>query len=356
MRTGVVARDPVALAAAEAMISSGTAVDAALAGLLAGATRGSAAALLGSAAVLVAGPGAGAYCVDGRARAPGLNERRPRTPEVPPRSATAAVPMLLEAVLAAHARFGEAPLSEVVRAALSALKDSKPDTGTRARMKLVEQVHRRGISSLDRAGVRRGIMGAVGPIAGGCFTEDDLKITAAPVRAVVPCVEGEHGVLCAPRWVSRVRRYGVHAPEAPVAVPVESVVTADRHGVMAAVCWAVPETAVEVDGVEHLGLASLLPAPRKGVARWRPGAPVAMALPLAVLLHSTRAWAAVGISGEGDLTALRDRVVNARYETAGVPLSVGETVSEADGARAVACWVVRELDGGGEVCGSLTAV
>lgn len=355
MRNAVVARDPVAQAAAQLMVASGTAVDAALAGLLAGATRASPSSLLGSAAVLVAGPGAGSHVVDGRARAPGLNERRPRTPEAPPRSSTAAVPMLLEAVLAAHARFGEAPLSEVVKAALSALKESKPDPGTRARMKILEQVHRRGISSLDRAGVRRGIMGTVGPAAGGVFTEDDLAPSPAPVRAVVPCVEGEHGVLVAPRWVSRVRRYGVQAPEAPPATPVESLVAADRHGVMAAVCWAVPESAVEIEGVAHLALPSLLPAPRKGVARWKPGSPVAVSLPVAVMLHAARAWAAVGVSGEGDLTALRDRAVNARYAQLGVPLAVGDDAGEADDARAMACWVVRDSDGD-DVRGALSQV
>ena len=67
----------------EFIADQGTAVDMALAGLLAGAARASSASLLGAAGVLLGGPGMGLHFVDGRARAPGIGTVRPKSVEAP---------------------------------------------------------------------------------------------------------------------------------------------------------------------------------------------------------------------------------------------------------------------------------
>jgi len=169
MRNGVIASDSLAQAAALAvMAEGGTAIDAVLAGVLTGAARASAASLLGSTGILVAGPGVGRHYVDGRARAPGLGEKRGRTPDVPPPSWSAVVPGLPEAVLVTCTRFGSAPLATVVRAAVNTLRDSEPDEGLRARMGFLQQLSRTGLSAMEGLGVLQGILQRAGPSAAAC--------------------------------------------------------------------------------------------------------------------------------------------------------------------------------------------
>lgn len=342
MRNAVIARDPVAQAAGASLLAAGaTAIDAVIASLLAGAARSSPASLLGGGGILVAGTGAGTHFIDGRARAPGLGEKRPRTPEPTPDTWRAAVPGLLEGVLAAHARFGTVPLAEVVRAALSALREEGMDDGLRARVKLLQQLHRTGLDALKRLGVLDGVMQSVGPLGGGVFTKDDLAPVPAPVREAVTCFDGDDEVLIPPR---RAGRYGANNPEPLPALPVESVVAMDMHGLAAVASWVVAPAAAPIVGVEGLALAALMPLPRKGVARWRPGEPLPLPLPMAVLLHERRALAAVGLSGGGDLVAARDRVVQARLARAGVTLAVGEEGGGEASRDAVALWALREAD------------
>lgn len=352
MRNAVIARDPVAQAAGEALIAAGgTATDMALAALLAGAARSSPASLLGAAGILVAGTGAGAHFIDGRARAPGLGEKRPRTPDDAPEVWRAAVPGLLEGALAAHARFGTLPLAEVARAAVNAVRDDAMDDGLAARVKLLQQLHRTGIHALERLGVLRGVLLTAGPLGGGVFTRDDLVPVPAPVRELPSCVEGPHEVLVPPR---RSGRYGPNAPEPLGALPVESVVAMDMHGVAAVASWVAAPAAAEIHGVEGLALAALMPKARRGVPRWRPGAALPVPLPTAVLLHERRAWAAVGLSGGGDLVAARDRAVQERLRVGGVTLELGEGDGAPATRDAVALWAVREADG--EVRTSMAAV
>ncbi len=339
MRNAVIARDPVAQAAAQALIAEqGTALDMAVAGMLAGAVRGTPAALLGSGAIVIGGPGVGLHFIDACARAPGLGTTRPRTGASPAESSTAAVPGLLEGVLAAHARFGSLPLSAIVRTALAAVRESDPDVGTRARMELLVQLHRVGFDALERVGVLRSILQAVGPIAAGSFSKEDLERHPAPVVSMIPCVADGHEVAVPPRY----RKHpGVHAPPALPAVDVESLVAADMHGVIVACCWALPKAAVSLPELPALALPALLPAPVKGVPRWRPGTPLPTPLPLALCRAESRAWAGLGVSGSGNLVALRDRAVAARFALAGLPGLLVDDPS-AWSSDAVAAWVVRD--------------
>ena len=342
MRNAVIARDTVAQAAAQVILADqGTAVDMALAGLLAGAARASSASLLGAAGVLLGGPGMGLHFVDGRARAPGIGTVRPKSVEAPGDATRAVVPGLLECVLAAHARFGSLPLSVITKAAIAAIRESGPDAATKQRLAVLEQFHRTGIAVLERVGVLRAILESVGPVAGGTFTADDLAPRAAPVVSPIPCTDGAHEVAVPPRYRARP---SVHAPEPLPAVGVESIVVADMHGVIVTAAWLVAPPAIALPEVAGLSLAALLPVPRKGVPRWRPGTPLPSPLPLAICRAESRAWAGVGVSGHGDVVSLRDEAVSARLRSVGIDCSIGDGAS-AVSRDAVALWMIRDATG-----------
>ncbi len=343
MRNAVIARDTVAQAAAQSLVAEqGTAVDMALAGLLAGATRASSASLLGAAGVLVAGPGMGLHFVDGRARAPGIGTPRPKATDSPSDATRATVPGLFECVLAAHARFGSLPLSVITKAAVAAIRESGPDDGTRKRLVVLEQFHRTGLAVLERVGVLRGILESVGPVAAGTFSPDDLAPRAAPIVSPIACTDGAHEVCLPPRY----RRWNnINAPEALPTVPVESLVAADMHGVIVTVSWLVAPPAIALPEVPGLALAALLPTPRKGVPRWRPGTPLPSPIPLAICRAEGRAWAGLGVSGHGDVVSLRDEMLSARLASVGIDCLVGEGAGEAAARDAVSLWVIRDAKG-----------
>jgi hypothetical protein len=352
MRNAVIARDTVAQAAAQSILAEqGTAVDMALAGLLAGAARASSASLLGAAGVLLGGPGMGLHFVDGRARAPGIGTVRPRSVEAPGDATRAAVPGLFECVLAAHARFGTLPLSVITKAAVAAIRESGPDAATKQRLAVLEQFHRTGLAVLERVGVLRAILESVGPVAAGTFSADDLAPRAAPVVAPIPCTDGAHEVAVPPRYLARP---SVHAPEALPAVGVEGLVVADMHGVIVSVAWLIAPPAIALPEVPGLALAALLPVPRKGVPRWRPGTPLPSPLPLAICRAAGRVWAGAAVSGHGDVVGLRDAAVTARLGSVGIACGLGDGASAAS-RDAVALWMIRDA-AGDNVTGSMTAL
>jgi hypothetical protein len=342
MRNAVIARDPVAQAAGLAVVGDGaTALDMVLAALLAGAARSSAASLFGAAGILVAGVGAGTHFIDGRARAPGIGEKRPKAPDDTSDRWTAAVPGLLEGVLAAHARFGTKPLSEIVRAAVGAVREGGTDKALDARLKFLMQLHRTGISAMERGGILQGVLNTVGPATGGVFTKSDLVPVPAMVREMPMCTDGENEVLLPPRTSGR---YGPNPPEALPSLPVESAIAVDMHGVIAVASWVVAPTATTLEGIYGLALPALLPPPRKGVPRWRPGEALPVALPMAVLLNDSKAWGAVALCGRGALVAARDAVVQARLATAGVKLALGDGGDATTSSDTVALWALRDGD------------
>jgi hypothetical protein len=344
MRNSVIARDPVAQAAGMAVVSDGaTAVDMVLAAMLAGAARSSAASLLGAAGILVAGVGVGTHFIDGRARAPGVGAKRNKTPDDVPDTWTAAVPGFLEGVLAAHTRFATKPLSEIVRAAVSAVREEEVDLALGERLKFLQQLHRTGISTMDRAGVLRSTLNAVGPMAGGVFTKEDLVPVPAPIREMPVCMEDGDEVLLPPR---RAGRYGPNAPDPLPDLAVESVIAMDRHGVIAVATWIAASAATALDGAPGLALPALMPKPKKGVPRWRPGAALPLPMPSAILLRESKAWAALGLCGSGNLVSARDAIVTSRLHAAGIALHIGDGSNHSVSKDTVALWSVREDDHG----------
>jgi hypothetical protein len=332
----------------EVLAAGGNATDAVVAAMLAGAARASTASLLGSGMVLVAGPGVGAFVVDGRARAPGLGERRPTAPIDPPTSWRAAVPGLMDGALVAKNRFGsELALGTIIRTAAGAVREASGDTLTRARLKVLEQLPRTGASALARLGVHQAIMEAAGPAAGGVLTRDDLEHVPAPVHPLAVLPADSQDVLVAP-------------PDPPVKhpapslppVPVDAAVCADMHGVVACAVWAIAPEALPLATDTGLSLAALSNAPTKGVTRRRPGSLLPMPVPAAIVRQEGRAWAGIAISGEGDLEAARDTYLRTRLEAVGIPYAEG--VPAASWVRGQLLWVVREA--GDEVRGVSEAV
>lgn len=346
MRNVLIASDTAAQqAGTEILTTGGNAADAVIAAMLAGAVRASPASLLGSGVVFIAGTGMGAYMVDGRARAPGLGERRPTAPVHPPIEWYAAVPALLDAVLTTHNRFGSVPIGTISRAATSAVRDTKPDEKTQARLTVLETLPRAGARTLERLGVYHAIMVSAGKVAGGVVTRDDLKQVAIPVRPLVSRVAGEHEVLIAPPDPA-VR----FPPPPPPPVPVGAAVCADMHGVVACALWAVAPEAVALPTDVGVSLAALCNPPTKGVPRRRPGTQIPMPLPAAVIRHQGRAWAGVALAGEGDLERARDAYLHERLQTVGADYPAPEV----NGVQGLVLWVVREL--GDEVRGISEAV
>lgn len=344
MRNAVFARDPVAQAAGQSLVrAGGNAVDAVLATVLAGAVRSSPASLFGACGILVAGTGVGAHFIDGRARAPGLGGRRPRMPNPVPPVWTAAVPGLLEGVLAAHTRFGSIPFAHLVHAVTTALREGEADDGAYERSKLLQHLARLGIPALERLGLLRAMLRVAGPLGGGVFTKSDLRPVPASVIARPTCLEAGHEVLLPPR---RAGRYSGRVPEPLPPIPVESAVAADMHGVVAVASWVVCPSAVVLPEWPAFALPALLPQPKKGVARWRPGEALPVPLPVAILLHEHRAWAGLGISGTGEVIHARDAAVTERLATVGVSIALGdEAPTRGAACDAVALWVVRGCDG-----------
>jgi hypothetical protein len=117
------------------------------------------------------------------------------------------------------------------------------------------------------------------------------------------------------------------------------------HGVVAAASWLVCPTAVALPGTPGLALASLLPRAKKGVPRWRPGEALPVPLPIAVLLHEHSAWAAVGVSGHGDVVAARDAAVRHRLASGGITMALGDDAPAGAARDAVALWAMREGEG-----------
>jgi hypothetical protein len=125
---------------------------------------------------------------------------------------------------------------------------------------------------------------------------------------------------------------------------VESIVVADMHGVIVTAAWLVAPPAIALPEVAGLSLAALLPPPRKGVPRWRPGTPLPSPLPLAICRAESRAWAGVGVSGHGDVVTLRDEAVSARLRSVGIDCTLGDGAS-AVSRDAVALWMIRDATG-----------
>lgn len=352
MRNVVVARDPAAARAAQTVIEDGAnAVDMAVAGMLAGAVRSSSSSILGGCGMLVVGTGVGRHWIDGRPRAPGLGERRKKTPETPPAHWGAAVPGFFQGVFAAHARFGTLTLTQLARAAVSAVREEGGGRLLKPRLELMEAAARQGLPGLERAGFVRSALAAVGPAADGLFTEEDLKLHPAPVRELVPCTQAGFEVFSFPRGVPR---WSNTPPDPLPTLTTDAVVACDKLGVFCVGAWLVAPEGVALEGMPGITLPDLIPLPRKGITRWRPGAPLPLPFAMAAFAQESNAFGAFALTGRGSLVERGDALLNARLEATGSEIRLGDGV-DAPVWDAKALWVQRELVGD-RVQGDLLAV
>jgi hypothetical protein len=336
MRNRLVSSEGVAQSAGTAVLAQGgNATDAVLAALLAGATVAGPATLLGSAVLTVAGLGVGAYAVDGRARAPGLGRPRKNAPETPPHRDRFAVPGLVDAVLAAHNRFGAMALSRVCRAAIDAVKDQVEDETVRARLSVIDAIHRHGPQWITRLGVAQALVEAAGLPVDGVIGRDDFAPVPAPIVELGGRAMGAHEVLTmTPEVTPRV------GPPAPPSTPVAVALAADMHGVIASACWALAPEACAIETPYALAGAALNSAPTRGVTRRAPGTRIAMPVPVAIVRSEGRVWAGLALAGDGALSDARDAIVSRRL---GADAGLASDTLPGDlRARGVSFWVVRE--------------
>jgi len=330
------ARDSAAQSAAERVLADGAnAVDAVLAGMLAGATRATRAALLGSGVVFVGGTGMGAFAVDGRARAPGLRARRPTAPSEPPSAWRAAVPGLLEGVLAAHHRFGSASWGSLVRSAVIAIRDHDDDAGALGRASVVEALAGTGMHALERLGIVQDTLEIAGVAAGGLFTRDDLAPFAPRVIELTDYALGDQRIRA---WPDEPRPS--YRPADPPAAEIDGIMCADMLGGMSVGVWLVAPEAVALPGPSGLSIAALCAPPTRDVPRWRPGSEIPMQMPAAFVERDGRVWAALLVAGTGDAAGVRDAVLRARMQVApaGPP-------GRLKPFRGLVSWLVRDADG-----------
>ncbi len=336
MRNLLVSSDAIAQNAGNAALSlGGNAVDAVLSALLAGATVGSAASLLGSAVITVAGLGVGAYSVDGRARAPGVRMQRRSAPEDPPARDTIAAPGLVEGVLTAHNRFGAVALSKVARAATDAIKEGSEDALVKARLPVLEAIHRHGGNWLAKLGVAQALLEAAGTPVNGVLGRDDLVSTPAPITELMPRgMGGNELLMVAPAVPAR------FAPPTPPLTPVGVAIAADMHGVIATATWAIAPEACLIESPYALSGASLNNAPTKGVTRRAAGTRIPMPVPVVTVRTDARVWACAAAAGQGAVEAARDELVTRR-----IAALTGQSVPPPDASpvRATTYWLVRDV-------------
>ncbi len=257
MKSIAVATQPGVAAAANAVIVRGNAVDAVCAGVLA-ASALDASVLFGPLHVLVAGPGLGLRCIDGRLREPGKSAPRPRgfvSDDEVPKSARIAVPALPAAIATALSMFGKSKPAAVASPALDSLDRKHP------RRALIAALARGGPSVLAQDPFAEPIIAAAGRMAGGTMTVDDLREVRAPA---VAC-DTSRGVALAPFAIEEARERACHV-----------VCAVDGRGGVAAACYETTMDGVEIDA---LGIVAPLRADpvMRGKRRTDPGAPLACA-------------------------------------------------------------------------------
>jgi hypothetical protein len=183
-------------------------------------------------------------------------------------------------------------------------------------------------------------MEVAGPSVGGIITRDDLAApSSSPVRPLVEIAAGEHSVLVPPDDLP------ARFPPPPVApVPVGAALCADMHGVIACALWAIAPEAIALADDTGLSLAALSNPPTKGVTRRKPGSPLPMPVPAAIVQTEGRAWGGLATPGEGAVEWVRDAHLRARLETAGIHLA-DRAVERSGSARGLSLWVLREFGG-----------
>lgn len=289
-----------------ALDAGGSAADAVIAGFFALAGQ-DASVLLSPVVALVAGGGAGARVIDGRALQPGKGVARPRgwksEKEIPP-GAYVAVPRSLGVLAILHAARGRTGLGGLARAGVTAAEAA----GATKRAALIKRVGAAGPLALTSEEAVGALLAAGGPVAGGILTAEDLE-GAMPedVPARSTTLGPDVTALSVP-WDAPLGRF-------PVA---DAILACDGRGLLAALVF-VPtrrEQGVLVPELE-LVLGRHAQPVRRGVPRTTPGAPLDMPAPLAIVGKSGF-YAAVALLGKAgvDVAALRPLAEGWPAETA----------------------------------------
>ncbi len=297
-RTATAATQPGVAAAAAAMLPRGNAVDAACAAVLMAAALDPGV-LLGPVHFLVAGPGFGVRCVDGRQRQPGRGAPRPRgwlsNEEVPP-AARVAVPTLPAAIATALSMFGTVTLKRASEPALNALTRNHP------RRAVLAAYAREGAAWLTKGAFADAMTMTAGRFASGILTRDDLRAVRAPVTT---CRERDRMAM-APFEESDEDAASCHA-----------VCVADGRGAVVAACYEIVSEGLPIESLGVLAPLRAEPVMR-GLRRKDPGEAISCATTIA-LIDAADAGAfdaAIGFAGrapfdhvlDGTLEqALRDR-------------------------------------------------
>lgn len=258
----------------------GTAVDAVIAGFLAhaGVDPG---VLVAPTVAIVAGVGAGARVIDGRALQPGKGAPRPRgfksEAEVP-LAARIGVPRSLGVMTLLHVSRGRTSLAQLVKPGVLAAENA----GASARAQLLRRFGASGQTALRSDDFVGAMIAAAGPVVGGALTTDDLE-TAMPedVPAKSTSITDDTSIIGLP-WDPPLGRF----PEADV------ILASDGRGIVVALAY-VSTRADDGLPVPELGLVLGKHAHpvRRGIPRTKPGTPLDMPAPVAIALRGSAATA-----------------------------------------------------------------
>ena len=293
MKSVVVCSDPIVEEQAKQLLTAG-AVETVLAGALVAAAR-EPSVLFGPLQIVTGGTGAGLLAYDGRVRQPGKGAQRPRgfkEGEEIPAAAYVAAPAFAAAVFAALSQTGNDRTTAVFAPAIAQAGTLSP-----ARKDLLNRIARKGAQALAHDDVAGEIVAAVGKMAGGLLTQEDLAIGPPAVERLELEERGERSIAVAPwsRGISTV-------------VPgtrVEIIVAADARGRIAAACWEVAEDGL-VLGAFDLKIPKHASPVLRGKTRTKPGDVIPAPAPIAIL-QGKQGWEAV----VGASTATSDALVEA---------------------------------------------
>ncbi len=242
--------------AANAIVKRGNAIDAVCAGVAMAAAL-DAGVLFGPLHILVAGPGLGLRCIDGRLHQPGRGAPRPRgflADEEVPRTARVAVPALPAALATALSMFGSLSAKETFDPALAALERKHP------RRALLSALAIGGPSVLAREPFSDAIVSAAGRMVQGSITVEDLREVRAPA---LECDTSLDAVALAPFARDTIPSRSCHA-----------VCAADHRGGIAVACYEIARANVDGFPIDSLGVVAPLAADpvMRGQRRTDPGA------------------------------------------------------------------------------------
>ncbi|WP_437766888.1 hypothetical protein WMF27_22150 [Sorangium sp. So ce281] len=272
-----------ASAARAALESSGSAIDAIVAGFFA-AAGAQPDVLLAPAVALAAGVGVGARAFDGRAIQPGRGAPRPRgfvDGQSVPEAAHVAVPRSLGMLVLLHGYLGRARLRELVRSGVVAAERA----GATGRAALLREVGSLGAVALRARDVERALLAAGGAVAGGTLTAEDLaEAIPAEVEAASTTIAEGATALQAP-W-----------PVGDVPRPTDAIVACDGWGTVAALAYTRTDDGITVPELEIVLGRDAVPV-RRGITRLAPGTPLPAAAPIGILQRGPFA-AAIALAGK----------------------------------------------------------